>query len=120
MEIGPLLAKEEEEKSSLEAGGEEEESRSEGGDFGNMTGKGIVCAGDQVERKSGQVYWRMSNFFCHGVDERINGVGVVVKEECVKSVLDVKRVCDTVMSVKLEFEGVMLKECLCICPAGWV
>ncbi|KAK3525054.1 hypothetical protein QTP86_014217 [Hemibagrus guttatus] len=42
------------------------------------------------------------------VDSKRNGVGVVLKEEFVKNVLEVKRVSDRVMSLKLEIEGVML------------
>ncbi|KAK3553038.1 hypothetical protein QTP86_031196 [Hemibagrus guttatus] len=37
-----------------------------------------------------------------------NGVGVVLKEEFVRNVLEVKRVSDRVMSLKLEIEEVML------------
>ncbi|KAK3573652.1 hypothetical protein QTP86_029951 [Hemibagrus guttatus] len=39
---------------------------------------------------------------------RERGVGVVLKEEFVRNVLEVKRVSDRVMSLKLEIEGVML------------
>ncbi|KAK3528544.1 hypothetical protein QTP70_002788 [Hemibagrus guttatus] len=46
--------------------------------------------------------------FYYGVDSKRNGVGVVLKEEFVKNVLEVKRVSDRVMSLKLEIEGVML------------
>ncbi|KAK3512265.1 hypothetical protein QTP70_002273 [Hemibagrus guttatus] len=46
--------------------------------------------------------------FCYGVDSKRNGVGVVLKEEFVRNVLEVKRVSDRVMSLKLEIEGVML------------
>ncbi|KAK3534085.1 hypothetical protein QTP86_001163 [Hemibagrus guttatus] len=46
--------------------------------------------------------------FYYGVDSKRNGVGVVLKEEFVRNVLEVKRVSDRVMSVKLEIEGVML------------
>ncbi|KAK3533164.1 hypothetical protein QTP70_012417 [Hemibagrus guttatus] len=46
--------------------------------------------------------------FYYGVDSKRNGVGVVLKEEFVRNVLEVKRVSDRVMSLKLEFEGVML------------
>ncbi|KAK3505909.1 hypothetical protein QTP70_003614, partial [Hemibagrus guttatus] len=51
--------------------------------------------------------------FYYGVDSKRNGVGVVLKEEFVRNVLEVKRVSDTgvtvsVMSLKLEIEGVML------------
>ncbi|KAK3569463.1 hypothetical protein QTP86_031436 [Hemibagrus guttatus] len=41
-------------------------------------------------------------------DIKRNGVGVVLKEEFVRNVLEVKRVSDRVMSLKLEIEGVML------------
>ncbi|KAK3565532.1 hypothetical protein QTP86_011931 [Hemibagrus guttatus] len=46
--------------------------------------------------------------FYYGVDSKRNGVGVVLKEEIVRNVLEVKRVSDRVMSLKLEIEGVML------------
>ncbi|KAK3518931.1 hypothetical protein QTP70_015520 [Hemibagrus guttatus] len=46
--------------------------------------------------------------FYYGVDSKRNGVGVVLKEEFVRNVLEVKRVSDRVMSLKLEVEGVML------------
>ncbi|KAK3544317.1 hypothetical protein QTP86_009089 [Hemibagrus guttatus] len=46
--------------------------------------------------------------FYYGVDSKKNGVGVVLKEEFVRNVLEVKRVSDRVMSLKLEIEGVML------------
>ncbi|KAK3529925.1 hypothetical protein QTP86_007248 [Hemibagrus guttatus] len=42
------------------------------------------------------------------VDSKRNGIGVVLKEEFVRNVLEVKRVSDRVMSLKLEIEGVML------------
>ncbi|KAK3551351.1 hypothetical protein QTP70_015027 [Hemibagrus guttatus] len=45
--------------------------------------------------------------FYYGVDSKRNGVGVVLKEEFVRNVLEVKRVSDRVMSLKLEIEGVM-------------
>ncbi|KAK3507210.1 hypothetical protein QTP70_010208 [Hemibagrus guttatus] len=46
--------------------------------------------------------------FYYGVDSKRNGVGVVLKEEFERNVLEVKRVSDRVMSLKLEIEGVML------------
>ncbi|KAK3548895.1 hypothetical protein QTP70_021245, partial [Hemibagrus guttatus] len=46
--------------------------------------------------------------FYYGVDSKRNGVGVVLKEEFVRNVLEVKSVSDRVMSLKLEIEGVML------------
>ncbi|KAK3544656.1 hypothetical protein QTP86_025603, partial [Hemibagrus guttatus] len=46
--------------------------------------------------------------FYYGVDSKRNEVGVVLKEEFVRNVLEGKRVSDRVMSLKLEIEGVML------------
>ncbi|KAK3508832.1 hypothetical protein QTP70_009600 [Hemibagrus guttatus] len=46
--------------------------------------------------------------FYYGVYSKRNGVGVVLKEEFVRNVLEVKRASDRVMSLKLETEGVML------------
>ncbi|KAK3548393.1 hypothetical protein QTP70_012635 [Hemibagrus guttatus] len=46
--------------------------------------------------------------FYYGVDSKRNGVGVVLKEEFVRNVLEVKRVSDRVMSLKLKIEAVML------------
>ncbi|KAK3558233.1 hypothetical protein QTP86_013968 [Hemibagrus guttatus] len=46
--------------------------------------------------------------FYYGVDSKRNGVSVVLKEEFVRNVLEVKRVSDRVISLKLEIEGVML------------
>ncbi|KAK3541850.1 hypothetical protein QTP86_008057 [Hemibagrus guttatus] len=43
-----------------------------------------------------------------GMDSKRNGVGVALKEEFVRNVLEVKRVSDRMMSLKLEIEGVML------------
>ncbi|KAI5628469.1 receptor tyrosine-protein kinase erbB-3 precursor [Silurus asotus] len=46
--------------------------------------------------------------FYHGVDGKRNGVGVILKEEYSKSVVEVKRVSDRVMIVKVEVEGMMI------------
>lgn len=45
--------------------------------------------------------------FYYGLDRKRNGVGVILKEEFVRNVLEVKRVLDRLMSLKLEIEGVM-------------
>ncbi|KAK3536924.1 hypothetical protein QTP86_027069 [Hemibagrus guttatus] len=69
------------------------------------------------ERRGKETRWKGSKarsigagfkLFCYGVDSKRNGVGVVLKEEFVRNVLEVKRVSDRVMSLKLEIEGVML------------
>lgn len=43
---------------------------------------------------------------CSTVD-KTHGVGVILKKECVNSVVEVKIVSDRTMSLKLEIEGVM-------------
>ncbi|KAK3571083.1 hypothetical protein QTP86_001802 [Hemibagrus guttatus] len=87
-----------------------------------MTGKGIELA-DMMERRKVDILcvqktrWKGSKarsigagfkLFYYGVNSKKNGVGVVLKEEFVRNVLEVKRVSDRVMSLKLEIEGVML------------
>ncbi|KAK3528623.1 hypothetical protein QTP70_006031 [Hemibagrus guttatus] len=89
---------------------------------GTMTGKGRELA-DVMERRKMDILcvqetrWKGSKahsigagfkLFYYGVDSKRNGVGVVLKEEFVRNVLEVKRVSDRVMSLKLEIEGVML------------
>ncbi|KAK3508661.1 hypothetical protein QTP70_003111, partial [Hemibagrus guttatus] len=89
---------------------------------GTMTGKGRELA-DMMERRKVDILcvqetrWKGSKarsigagfkLFYYGVDSKRNGVGLVLKEEFVRNVLEVKRVSDRVMSLKLEIEGVML------------
>ncbi|KAK3531115.1 hypothetical protein QTP70_011062 [Hemibagrus guttatus] len=89
---------------------------------GTMTGKGRELA-DMMERRKVDILcvqetrWKGSmarsigagfKLFYYGVDSKRNGVGVVLKEEFMRNVLEGKRVSDTVMSLKLEIEGVML------------
>ncbi|KAK3549360.1 hypothetical protein QTP70_034599, partial [Hemibagrus guttatus] len=89
---------------------------------GTMTGKGRELA-DMMERRKVDILcvqetrWKGSKarsigagfkLFYYGVDSKRNGVGVVLKEEFVRNVLEVKTVSDRVMSLKLEIEGVML------------
>ncbi|KAK3520421.1 hypothetical protein QTP70_024172 [Hemibagrus guttatus] len=86
------------------------------------TGKGRELA-DMMERRKVDILcvqetrWKGSKarsigagfkLFYYGVDSKRNGVGVVLKEEFVRNVLEVKRVSDRVMTLKLEIEGVML------------
>ncbi|KAK3514609.1 hypothetical protein QTP70_021526 [Hemibagrus guttatus] len=88
----------------------------------NQSGKGRELA-DMMERRKVDILcvqetrWKGSKarsigagfkLFYYGVDSKRNGVGVVLKEEFVRNVLEVKRVSDRVMSLKLEIEGVML------------
>ena len=46
--------------------------------------------------------------FYHGEDGRRNGVGVILKEDYIARVLEVKRVSDRMMYMKLDIEGVMM------------
>ncbi|KAK3510681.1 hypothetical protein QTP70_013508 [Hemibagrus guttatus] len=64
----------------------------------------------QREKRKGKSVGLRTGFklFYYGVDSKRNGVGVVLKEDFVRNVLEVKRVSDRVMSLKLEIEGVML------------
>ncbi|KAK3511562.1 hypothetical protein QTP70_010709 [Hemibagrus guttatus] len=87
-----------------------------------LGGKGRELADVMERRKVGilcvqETRWKGSKarsigagfkLFYYGVDSKRNGVGVVLKEEFVTNVLEVKRVSDRVMSLKLEIEGVML------------
>ena len=45
--------------------------------------------------------------FHNGADGR-NGIGIVVREELVESVLEMKRVSDRPMAMKLEVKGLIL------------
>ncbi|KAK3509752.1 hypothetical protein QTP70_008387 [Hemibagrus guttatus] len=89
-----------------------------------MTGKGRELA-DMMERRKVDILcvqetrWKGSKarsigarfkLFYYGVDSKRNGVGVVLKEEFVRNVLEVERVSDRVMTLKLEIEGVMLND----------
>ncbi|KAK3553750.1 hypothetical protein QTP70_009196 [Hemibagrus guttatus] len=69
----------------------------------------ILCV-QETRRKSRKAHSIGAGFklFYYGVDSKRNGVGVVLKEEIVRNVLEVKSVSDRVMSLKLEIEGVML------------
>ena len=46
--------------------------------------------------------------FYHGEDGRINGVGVILKEDYIGRVLEAKRVSDRMMYMKLDIKGVMM------------
>ncbi|KAI5624580.1 hypothetical protein C0J50_15862 [Silurus asotus] len=87
-----------------------------------MTGKGREIADMMVRRKVDmlcvqETKWKGSKarnigggfkLFYHGVDRKRNGVGVILKKEYSKSVVEVKRVSDRVMIVKVEVEGMMI------------
>ena len=89
---------------------------------GTMTGKGRGLA-DMMERRKLDILcvqetkWRGSKarligggfkLFYHGMDGMRNGVGVVVNEKYINSILEVRRVSDRVISVKMEIDGVLM------------
>ncbi|XP_051784559.1 craniofacial development protein 2-like [Erpetoichthys calabaricus] len=69
----------------------------------------ILCV-QQTKWKGSKARWIGGGFklFYHGMDRRRNRVRVILKEQYVKSVLEVKRVSDRVMIMKLEIGGVMM------------
>ena len=86
-----------------------------------MTGRGRELA-DMLERRNGDILylqetkWKDSKarnigggckIFYKKADER-NGIGIVLREELAESVLEVKRVSDRLMAMKLEVNGSIL------------
>lgn len=66
-----------------------------------------MCAGDQDERKHRRIGGGFKMFF-HSLDRKINGGGAILKEEYMNSIVEVNRVSDRIMSLKLGIEGIML------------
>ncbi|KAF7697328.1 hypothetical protein HF521_005746, partial [Silurus meridionalis] len=76
------------------------------GEIGLLLAEGGEEEEEDVYREvKGKKKWRRVEV---RVDGKRNGVGVILKEEYSKSVVEVKRVSDRVMNVKLEVEGVMI------------
>ena len=90
--------------------------------IGTMTGRGRELA-DMMERRNVDILclqetkWKGNKarnigsgckLFYNGADGRKNGIGIVVKEELAESVLEVKRVSDRLMAMKLEVKGSIL------------
>ena len=90
--------------------------------IGTMTGRGRELA-DMMERRNVAILclqktnWKGSKvrnigggckIFYNGADGKRNGIEIVVREELVESVLEVKRVSDRLMAVKLEVKGSIL------------
>ena len=87
--------------------------------IGTMTGRERELA-DMKERRNVDILclqetkWKGSKarnieggckIFYNGVDGRKNGIGIVLREELAESVLEVKRVSDRLMAMKLEVKG---------------
>ena len=90
--------------------------------IGTMTGRGRELA-DMMERRNVDILclqetkWKGSKarnigggckLFYNRADGRKNGIGIVVREEMAESVLEVKRVSDRLMAMKLEVKGSIL------------
>ena len=90
--------------------------------IGTMTGRGRELA-DMMERRNVDILclqetkWKGSKarnigggckLFYNGADGRKNGIGIVVREELAESVLEMKRVSDRLMTMKLEIKDSIL------------
>ena len=90
--------------------------------IGTVTGRGRELA-DMMERRNVNILclqetmWKGSKarnikggckLFYNGADGRKNGIGIVVREELVESVLEVRKVSDRLMAMKLEVKGSIL------------
>ena len=90
--------------------------------IGTMTGKGRELADMKEQRNVDilclqQTKWKESKarnigggckIFYNGADGRKNGIGIVLREELAESVLEVKRVSDRLMVIKLKVKGSIL------------
>ena len=89
---------------------------------GTMTGKGRELV-DMMERRKIDILgvqetkWKGSKsrnlgggykLIYNGEDRRRNGVGIIVKEECISDIHEVKRVSDRIISVKVDIRGVIV------------
>ena len=87
--------------------------------IGTMTGRGRELA-DMMKQRNIDILclqetkWKGSKarnigggckIFYNEADERKNGIGIVLREELAESVLEVKRVSDRLMALKLEVKG---------------
>ena len=90
--------------------------------IGTITGRGRELA-DLLERRNVDILclqetkWKGSEaknigggckLFYNGANGRRNGIGIVVREKLVESFMDVKRVSDRLMAMKLEVKGSIL------------
>ena len=90
--------------------------------IGTMNGRGRELA-DMMEQRNVDILclqetkWKGSKarkigggckIFYNGADGRKNGIGIVLREELAESVLEVKRVSDRLMAMKLEVNGSIL------------
>ncbi|KAI5624689.1 hypothetical protein C0J50_15495 [Silurus asotus] len=91
-------------KTSIETAGKEEVEVQVGTlNVCLMTGKGRAVAEKEIKARNFRGGFKL---FYHGVDEKQNGVGVILKEEYSKTVVDIEFMI--VLTVKLEVEAVMI------------
>ena len=90
--------------------------------IGTMTGRGRELT-DMMERRNVDILSLQKTkrkgskarnigggckLFYNGADERKNGLGIVVRQELTESVLEMKRVSDRLVAMKLEVKGSIL------------
>ena len=90
--------------------------------IGTMTGRGRELA-DMMERRNVDILclqetrWKGSKarniggeckIFYNGADRRKNGIGIVLREELAEIVLEMKRMSERLMAMKLEVNGSIL------------
>ena len=98
--------------------------------IGTMTGRGRELT-DMLERRNvgilclQETKWNGSKarnigggckIFYNGADGRKNGIGIVVRKELAESVMEVKRVSDRLMAMKLEVKGFILNTVSAFAP----
>lgn len=66
--------------------------------------KNSVCEWGPGRREAGAL-----ELFYHNVDVKINVVRIVLKETFLKSVIEIKRVSDRIVGLKLGIQGMILK-----------
>ena len=65
----------------------------------------IVSTGNKWKGSKARNIGGGCKIFYNGADGRKNGIGIVLREELAESVLEVKRVSDRLMAMKLEVKG---------------
>ena len=73
--------------------------------IGKEEGKGMLCSGDKIEGEGTRILRTKTGgkykLFWKGCSEGVSGVGVIVSEEFIDKVVEVTRVSERLMMVKL-------------------
>ena len=72
------------------------------------TASGVAQQGRKCKNSKARNIGCGCKIFYNGADGRKNGIGIVLREELAESVLEVKRVSDRLMAMKLEVKGTIL------------